>query len=127
MGSETKETRRLRMTSLLCDAMNAVANDRMDDYGTPAVNYTRVSALWNQYLALRPRNGRNDIDGADAVIMMILVKIARLIESPDHRDTWLDIAGYAAVGWSVVEDGKREVEASDAISGMAGIRDEPNE
>lgn len=28
---------------------------------------------------------------------MICVKIARLIQSPDHLDSWVDIAGYARV------------------------------
>ena len=31
-------------------------------------------------------------------IVMIQVKIARLQESPDHVDSWTDIAGYAALG-----------------------------
>jgi len=34
-------------------------------------------------------------------VLMILTKIARLVESPDHYDSWKDIAGYAAVGWAV--------------------------
>jgi len=29
--------------------------------------------------------------------MQILVKIARTIETPSHFDSWVDIAGYAAI------------------------------
>jgi hypothetical protein len=31
------------------------------------------------------------------MIMMILVKIGRLMHSPTHRDSLVDIAGYAAL------------------------------
>jgi hypothetical protein len=30
--------------------------------------------------------------------MLALLKIARLKNSPNHRDSWVDIAGYAACG-----------------------------
>jgi hypothetical protein len=33
--------------------------------------------------------------------MMALLKVARLAHSPSHRDSWLDIAGYAACGHHV--------------------------
>jgi hypothetical protein len=29
---------------------------------------------------------------------MIAVKLARLKTSPDHIDSWVDLAGYAAIG-----------------------------
>jgi hypothetical protein len=48
---------------------------------------------------LRHRDG--PVDGRDVCILQIMVKIARLIESPDHRDSWLDIAGYAGAGWEI--------------------------
>jgi hypothetical protein len=32
---------------------------------------------------------------------MALVKIARLANSPDHMDSWIDIAGYAACGGEI--------------------------
>jgi hypothetical protein len=29
---------------------------------------------------------------------MIAVKLSRLIETPGHEDSWLDICGYSALG-----------------------------
>ena len=29
---------------------------------------------------------------------MVAVKLCRLIETPDHADSWLDICGYGALG-----------------------------
>ena len=34
---------------------------------------------------------------------MICVKMARLIQSPDHLDSWIDIAGYARTGVMVTD------------------------
>jgi hypothetical protein len=34
--------------------------------------------------------------------MMILLKMARLMETPNHRDSYVDMAGYAATGARVV-------------------------
>jgi len=30
--------------------------------------------------------------------MMVLLKMARLMQTPDHRDSYVDMAGYAATG-----------------------------
>ena len=90
-----------RMATLLSDAMEAVSGDRMEDYGTPSENYKRITGLWNSYLDCSFPDQREDLNEIDAIVLMILTKIARLIESPDHYDTWKDIAGYAAVGWAV--------------------------
>lgn len=101
---------RERMRALLLDATDAVTGGRMEDYGTPSENYQRIAGLWSRYLypdkdsnfILFENGNRMDIGDVDTVIMMILAKIARLMESPDHYDTWKDIAGYAAVGYAVV-------------------------
>jgi hypothetical protein len=37
-------------------------------------------------------------DARDVAIFEIMVKVARLAETPDHFDSWTDIAGYAACG-----------------------------
>ncbi len=100
-----------KMSGLLRDATDAVSGERMKSYGAPDENYKRIAGLWNSYLF--PKSGtwsglserRKEVNEVDAVILMILTKVARLMESPDHEDTWKDIAGYAAVGWAVSEKG----------------------
>jgi hypothetical protein len=42
--------------------------------------------------------GNIRIDTIDVAILMALMKVARLIESPGHEDSWTDLAGYAACG-----------------------------
>ena len=41
--------------------------------------------------------------------MMVGLKVARLIETPDHQDSILDIAGYAAVMSECVEEKKNQI------------------
>lgn len=83
---------------LLAEAARTTEGQRGKDYGTPAVNLgERTADLWDAYM----RHRDFPVDGRDVCIMQILVKVARLIESPAHRDSWLDIAGYAASGWEI--------------------------
>lgn len=76
--------------SILDDAKAAV-EARRPVYGSPTPNFKRIAALWSAYL-------QESISLTDVANLMILVKVARLQETPNHRDSWLDIAGYADCG-----------------------------
>jgi hypothetical protein len=100
------ETRSTPMTDhreqLLADASELVCGDRAKVYGPPAHNFARIAALHTAYLGLLPAG--HVITTQDVAIMQILTKIARLIHTPDHRDSWVDIAGYAAAGYDAVRE-----------------------
>lgn len=81
--------------TILDEASEIVTGARRKAYGHPENNFGRIAALWNNYLDLKP-NGRESITPQDVALMMILMKVARLMESPDHRDSLVDLAGYAA-------------------------------
>jgi len=38
--------------------------------------------------------------------MMILLKMARIMEDATVKDNYADIAGYAAAAWEIVEEGR---------------------
>lgn len=84
--------------NVLAEAERVVYGDRARDYGHPRENFARIAALWNAYLVSRPANLYTPLTGAETALMMALVKVARLIETPNHRDSWTDIAGYAGAG-----------------------------
>jgi hypothetical protein len=88
-----------KASALLCDANNAINGPRASDYGTPAENFETCAAMWNAYLIragiARPSGGK--VRTRDVIQMMILLKSARLACSPNHRDSLLDQAGYAAL------------------------------
>jgi hypothetical protein len=88
--------------NILDQANELVNGDRQDDYGDPHTNHQRIADLWTTYIegSASDRDGISErvVNATDAAVMMILVKVARLMQSPNHRDTWVDIAGYAEVG-----------------------------
>lgn len=85
-----------------------VLTDRRTNYGPPEKNFDRIANLWGVYRHLQAAKCRDNggsyddlgqgFDQMDVTIMMILMKVARIIETPTHMDSWLDIAGYAACG-----------------------------
>jgi hypothetical protein len=83
--------------NILQEASKDVYGPRQAAYGHPRENFERTARLWNGYLFAK---GSTDLLLApeDVAHMMVLLKMARLIQTPDHRDSWVDIAGYAAAG-----------------------------
>ena len=49
--------------------------------------------MWNAYIASA---GDRPLNAQDVGAMMILLKVARLANNPTHRDSLVDICGYAA-------------------------------
>lgn len=78
-------------------AAEAVVNTRGESYGTPAENFSRIANLWSIIL-------NQNITVRDVGLMMIALKISRLQETPDHEDSWIDLAGYAAITAEAIAD-----------------------
>jgi hypothetical protein len=77
----------------------AVMSDRNQDYAPPEQNFQRIADLWNVYL-----EGRSEVTPYDTSIMMVLVKVARMMQSPHLVDHLVDVAGYAACAADVLPD-----------------------
>jgi hypothetical protein len=84
---------------LLLDAADTIDGDRNETYGGPEQSFAKIADFWNTYL------GWSDmITPQDVAAMLALLKIARIAGSAgSHKDSWLDLAGYAAYGWECVE------------------------
>lgn len=81
---------------LALEASNIVEGARRQAYGTPEDNFARIALFWQSYFT---NTGREiTITAADVSPMMRLMKEARLCESPDHRDSFVDLIGYALTG-----------------------------
>lgn len=85
-------------------AIEAVA-DRGLNYGRPEDNFQRIANLWKAHLVNIDLLGADVLGDAgkgitadDVALMMAMVKIARLENQPNHQDSWVDLAGYAACG-----------------------------
>jgi hypothetical protein len=75
--------------------------DRGGVYGPPITNHRRIASLWSTYL-------EHDVTPAQAAMCMALVKVARLIQTPDHADSVDDLAGYAECYRQILEAEARE-------------------
>lgn len=71
--------------------LTEVLVNRGADYGTPAENHGRAADLINAYL----KHIEGPLDDTQTMVLMMLIKVARLIQTPDHVDSFMDIAGYA--------------------------------
>ncbi len=87
--------------TLLEQALRAVTGARRASYGKPEENFACIAMLRDDYIqrrrAAHPKM-EYVLDSTDVAVMMVLVKCARLAETPNHTDSWRDIAGYAACG-----------------------------
>lgn len=81
------------MLSVLGEAEAVVYGERAAVYGHPKDNFLRIAALWNGWLTAR--GIAYAFTPEDTADLLILVKLARLMATPDHRDSMVDIAGYA--------------------------------
>lgn len=88
-------------SKMLTDAAK-VLGERRGRYGAPSKNFKTIASLWQAYLIGKYGElATLRIDEADVAVMSACIKIARLAETPDHDDSWTDLAGYAACGFQV--------------------------
>lgn len=80
--------------AMLHHAASIVA-DRRKVYGEPSSFMSAVAQRWSITL------GRT-IAPSEVVLCLIDLKLARLAHDPTHRDSIIDVAGYAAVLQEVV-------------------------
>ena len=82
--------------SILEEAHKIIYGDREQTYGKPSKNLTCIAQFWTAYLNNR-KNSDEALGPTDVAAMMTLLKIARLANSPDHRDSLVDACGYLAL------------------------------
>lgn len=82
--------------SIADEAKNIVSGARRAAYGKPEENFERIARFWQAYFL---NTGRDvSVTAADVSPLMRLMKEARLCETPDHRDSFVDLVGYALTG-----------------------------
>ena len=76
--------------TILDEARNIIYGERQKVYGPSRPNHERIAAHWSVILGI-------PVSAEQVVLCMIGLKLARLGNTPDHRDSWVDIAGYVGV------------------------------
>lgn len=81
-------------------------------YGTPEDNFKRIARRWNLHIVNRyglcypdgiGARGPLEFDETDVAVMMTDLKLARIENEPEHRDSWVDVCGYGACGGAIAE------------------------
>ena len=88
---------------ILDNAKQLIAGQRAVDYGDAKDNFDRIAAGWNLILA-SALDTHGYFTAQHVALMMDWVKTARLLETLDHKDSWIDKCGYSALGGSFKKD-----------------------
>lgn len=64
---------------------------REQSYGHPGESFARIAKMWSIVVG-------KDLDCTDVALMLALLKVSRLSNDRTHLDSWVDLAGYAALG-----------------------------
>jgi hypothetical protein len=106
--------------TILHEADRLINGDRLDTYRNTD---DTIVALWSAYLGV-------DLTVLDYANLMILLKIART-KGQYHRDSYVDIAGYAGVGprlWEAKQEPVTRVWSSmDDIPAGVRVQDKDND
>lgn len=73
---------------MLQKAHETIYGDRQQEYGPAGENFQNIADMWSVVL-------KTEVTKEQVALCMMQVKIARLMNTPDHFDSWMDIAGYA--------------------------------
>ena len=64
-------------------------------------NFKDIADGWSLIL-------KTEVTREDVALCMAWVKMARLAKNPNHKDSWVDIAGYAGLGGEISSVVERE-------------------
>ena len=81
----------------LAEAMDLITGDRNREYGEPIHNFERIANGWSIIL-------NKIVEPHEVALCMAWLKIARLVETPMHKDSYTDAAAYMALGWQLVNE-----------------------
>jgi len=81
----------MKRAEILSKAESLVNGPRAQAYGEAQENHERIAEMWSVIL-------NKDVSVSQVYQCMIAVKLARLIVTPEHEDSWIDICGYGALG-----------------------------
>ena len=82
----------MNRVEILNTAAELISGDRAATYGDATVSHQRIADLWSTYLG-------TPVSAVDVAMCMVLLKVSRSKggDKPGKMDTFVDIAGYAAL------------------------------
>ena len=88
----------MNRASILEQASEIITKDRAQTHGEDAENsFGKIADMWTAYL-------EHPVSREDVCAMMVLLKMARISNNPMHMDSWIDAAGYSALGGEIATE-----------------------
>lgn len=84
------------MITAIEEATLVIYGDREKTYGDPGKNLRVIAEYWYTHLKAK-YDYKGGLTTDDVCVMMVLLKQARLANSPKHRDSIVDTIGYSAL------------------------------
>lgn len=85
----------MKRDEILDHAAGLISGDRAADYGDAKENFENIGAGWKVI-------DKSDIPySVKVALKMDWLKTCRILNSPDHLDSWIDKAGYTALGGEI--------------------------
>ncbi len=81
--------------ALLEEAARLTGTERMAVYGEPVENHQHIARIFNAWAG-------KALTAEDIVMVHMATKMARMISSPDHRDSHVDLMAYAGIRYECV-------------------------
>ena len=88
----------MKRDEILDTAKALICGQRAQDYGDAYNNFSNIADAWTWWLGPRLKDA---LTPNDAAMMMALLKMARLMNSRLHVDSYHDLAGYIALAAEV--------------------------
>lgn len=85
------------MTEDSDDIIGAILAKRGESYGPIPQSFARIAKLWSIVLGI-------EVSPQQVALCMVALKLARLVNDPDHLDSAHDIEGYARCLRILLED-----------------------
>lgn len=76
---------------VLYEARRLINGDRAEVYGDAATEFQKVALAWSAVFGWQ-------VTPEQVPQAMVLLKMIRLQNRPTHVDSWIDMAGYTALG-----------------------------
>tara|TARA_R100001509_G_scaffold49080_1_gene26687 strand:- start:36 stop:452 length:417 start_codon:yes stop_codon:yes gene_type:complete len=75
----------------LNEAEKLINGPRAKEYGDASLNHQRIADMWSVIFGIK-------VTVSMVYLAMIALKMSRIMNTPDHEDSWVDICGYGALG-----------------------------
>lgn len=87
----------MNRSDILLEAESLVNGQRAKDYGDAFDNHQRIADGWN-IIIREALLIHGEITPQHVALMMDWLKTSRLLNTMDHKDSWVDKAAYSSLG-----------------------------